>query len=309
MKLLKNETENELTIEMILHAKRYSLTLNKTRCTGCGICMEICPREAIEIRKTPKVEGEKAKPPTIDISEEKCHYCGMCDPICPFGALKVRINGEHMIPVINNESFPQLIREIEVDTTKCDLDCVDCEKACPLELIKVSVHAPDGEEVTDIASRQNKENLTVTVDIEKDFCPCCRLCEMKCLEGAIHVEKIFHGKLRINREKCPEGCQDCLDVCPIPEALYLSDDGKVYVNELYCVYCGVCKIVCPEEEALELNRTYIRHTPVRSGAWNKALEKITSTKVMTKELRTKSSTRAKESVKKRFPWKVKIQNV
>ena len=305
MKLLKSETENELTIEMILHAKRYSLTLDKTRCTGCGICMEICPREAIEIKKTPKADGEKAKPPTIDISEEKCHYCGMCAPICPFGALKVRINGEHMIPVINSESFPQLIREIEVDTTKCDLDCVDCEEACPLNLIKVSVRAPDGEEVTDIASRPNKENLTVTVDIKKDFCPCCRLCEMKCPEGAIHVEKTFYGNLRINREKCPEGCQDCLDVCPITGALYLSDDGKVYVNELYCVYCGVCKIVCPEEGALELNRTYIRHTPVRSGAWNKALEKLASTKAMTKELRTKSSTRKKESVKKRFPWKVK----
>jgi 4Fe-4S ferredoxin len=306
MKLLKNETENELTIEMILHAKRYSLTLDKTRCTGCGICTEICPREAIETKKTPKADGEKTKPPTIDISEEKCHYCGMCEPICPFGALKVRINGEHVIPVIDSESFPQLIREIEVDTTRCDLDCVDCEKACPLNLIKVSVHDANGEEVTDIKSRLNKENLTVTVDIEKNFCPCCRLCEMKCPERAIHVEKTFHGNLRINREKCPEGCQDCLDVCPIPEALYLSDDGKVYVNELYCVYCGVCRIVCPEEEALELHRTYIRHTPVHSGAWNKALEKLTSTKVMTNELRTKSSTKAKESIGKRFLWRRKF---
>jgi len=147
------------------------------------------------------------------------------------------------------------------------------------------------------------------VDIEKDFCPCCRLCEMKCPEGAIHVEKIFYGNLRINHEKCPEGCQDCLDVCPISGALYLSDDGKVYVNELYCVYCGVCKIVCPEEGALEIHRTYVRHTPVRSGAWNKALEKIASTKVMTKELRTKSSTRAKESVRKRLLWRRNTQNV
>jgi len=307
MKLLKNETENELTIEMILHAKRYSLTLNKTKCPGCGICMEICPREAIEVKKTPKAEGEKAKPPTIDIRQEKCHYCGMCEPICPFGALTVKINGEHMIPVIDSESFPQLLREIEVDPTKCDLDCVDCEKACPLNLIKVSVRAPDGEEVTDIASRPNKENLTVVVDIEKDFCPCCRLCEMKCPEDAIHVEKIFYGSLRINREKCPKGCQDCLDVCPIPEALYLSDDGKVYVNELYCVYCGVCKIVCPEEGALEFHRTCIRHMPVSSGAWNRALEKLTSTEVMKKELQTKSSTKAQESlvesVRKTFPWR------
>jgi len=306
MKLLKNETENELTIEMILHTKRYSLTLDKTRCTGCGICMEICPREAIEIKKTPKADGEKAKPPTLYISEEKCHYCGMCEPICPFGALMVKIDGEHMIPVINSESFPKLIREIEVDPTKCALDCIDCEEACPLNLIKVSVRAPDGEEVTDIASRPNKENLTVTVDIEKDFCPCCRLCEMKCPEDTIHVEKIFYGNLRINREKCPEDCQDCLDVCPIPGALYLSDDGKIYVNKMYCIYCGVCKIACPEEGALELHRTSIRHTPVHSGAWNKALEKLTSTKAMTKELRTKSSTKTQESLEKRFLWRRKF---
>jgi 4Fe-4S ferredoxin len=306
MKLLKNETESKLTIEMILHAKRYSLALDKDRCTGCGICKEICPREAIEIKKTPKEGGEKAMPPTIDISKEKCHYCGMCDPICPFGALNVRINGEHMIPVIDCESFPKLVREIEVDATKCDLDCVDCEKACPLNLIKVSVRTPDGEEVTDIASRSSKENLRIVVDIEKDVCPCCRLCEMRCPEGAIHVEKIFYGNLRITREKCPEGCQDCLDVCPISGALYLSDDGKVHVNELCCIYCGVCKIVCPEEGALELHRTYIRHTPVHSGAWNKALEKIASTQVMTKELQTKSLTKTQESLKKRFLWRRKF---
>ncbi len=300
MKLLKNETEDELTIEMVLHSKRYSLTLDKNRCTGCGICKEICPREAFEIKKAPKADGEKAKPPIVDVSEDKCHYCGMCDPICLFGALKVKINGEHIIPVINSESFPQLVREIKVDTMKCALDCVDCEKACPLKLIKVSVHTPDGEEVTDMASAPKKENLTVTVDIEKDFCPCCRLCEVECPEGTIRMEKIFHGNLRINHEECPEDCQDCLDVCPIPGALYLSGDGKVHTNELFCVYCGVCKIVCPKEEALELSRTYIRHTPVRSGAWNKAFEKIASTKAMTKELQTKSSIRKKESVKKRF---------
>jgi len=304
MKLMKTDTDNELTVERILHAKRYSLTLDKTLCTGCGICKEICPREAIEIKKVPKAEGEKAKPPTINVSEEKCHYCGICESICTFGALKVRVDGEHVIPVIKTESFPQLLREIEVDTTKCDVGCVDCKEACPLNLIKVTVRSPDGEEVKDIESRLDKENLRVDVEIKKDLCPCCRLCEAKCPEGAIRVRKIFYGIIRINREKCPEGCQDCLDVCPIPGALYLSEeDGKVHVNELFCVYCGACKIVCPVEEALELQRTHIRHTPVRSGAWNKALEKLTSTKEMTKELRAKGLDKAQESVEKRLAWR------
>ncbi|MHA2315393.1 MAG: 4Fe-4S binding protein, partial [Candidatus Hermodarchaeia archaeon] len=51
MKELKTETENMLTIERILHAKRYSLTLDKILCVGCEICQIVCPREAIEIKK------------------------------------------------------------------------------------------------------------------------------------------------------------------------------------------------------------------------------------------------------------------
>jgi 4Fe-4S ferredoxin len=303
IKLLKTETDRELTIERVLHAKRYALTLNKALCKGCGICQEICPREAIEIRKFPKAEADKMRTPTIDIDKQKCHYCGMCDPVCPFGAIEVKVDGEHLISVIEKESFPQLIREIDVDTTKCDLDCIECEEACPLELIKVSVQTPDGEKVKDVESWPDKENLKVVVDIERDLCPCCRLCEAKCPKDAIRVRKMFHGFIKINQEKCPEGCRDCLDVCPITGALYLSEDGKVHVNELYCVYCGVCKIVCPEEDALELQRTLIRHTQVRSGAWNKALEKLTSTKEMTKELQAKSVTKVKETVEKRLAWR------
>jgi 4Fe-4S ferredoxin len=301
MKELKTESENELTIERRLHVKRYSLTLNKTRCPGCGICVEVCPREAIELKKVPKVEGEKAKPPFVDFDEKKCQYCGICNTLCPFGALDHRVNGEPWVAVVDIESFPQLIREIEVDPTKCDVNCVDCEEACPLNLIKVTVRTPDGQEVKDIESISDKENLTVDVDITKELCPCCRICEVKCPKGAIHVRKIFHGIININREKCPEGCQDCLDVCPILGALYLSEeDGKVHVNELFCVYCGVCKIVCPVEGALELERTYIHHTPISSGAWNKALEKLTSTKGMMKELRAKGYGRTQKSVKKRL---------
>ena len=112
---------------------------------------------------------------------------------------------------------------------------------------------------------------------------------------------------RQHQDKCPDGCTDCLDVCPITGALYLSDDdGKVHVNEAFCVYCGACKVVCPVDEALELERTSINHTPVRSGVWNKTLEKLASPIIMTKELKAKSSQKARESVEKRLGWKVGI---
>jgi len=304
MKIVRQEDENQLLIERLHHVRHYSLTLDKKLCVGCELCSLICPREAIEVRTLPKAAGEKAKRPVINIDKQKCSYCGMCDAICPFGAVQVKLNGERFVAVVDKESFPRLIREITVDTSKCDVGCVDCEEACPLNLIKVTVLTKEGKPMENLESVKDKEGLRVNVEIKKENCPACRICEFKCPKDAIRVRRIFYGKLKINQEKCPEGCQDCLDVCPVTGALYISElDGKVHVNELFCVYCGVCKLVCPVEGALELKRMRILHTLVRSGAWNKAFEKLASTLEMSKELDVKGLSKARESVERRLAWR------
>jgi len=285
MKIFKTETEDELTINRIMHARSYSLTLDKKRCIGCDICSTVCPREAIDIKKPTKTEGEKLTPPTITIDQNKCQFCGICNTICPFGALTLEINDERTIPVLRTDSFPQIIHEIEVDTSKCPTDCRECEEICPFDLIKISV---------------DEERNEINVDVETDHCPCCRLCEARCPHEAIHIRKIILGSIAINSEKCPDGCSDCVDICPIPGVLYLSADGRVHVNEFSCIYCGVCKIICPVEGALEMQRTSVHHTPVQSGAWNKALEKLCSTEGMAKELRSKLMVKAQESVRRRL---------
>jgi 4Fe-4S ferredoxin len=118
----------------------------------------------------------------------------------------------------------------------------------------------------------------------------------------------MEGKIAIDQAKCPEGCTDCLDVCPIKGALYLSDDGKkVHVNELFCDYCGACKVVCPVDEALTLKRTKIIHTPVHSGTWNKALERLTSPGDAVKELKAKGSQKLCKTVGKRFVFEEVIR--
>jgi 4Fe-4S ferredoxin len=307
LKTMKMDTAEALTLEWILHIRNYKLTLDKNLCVGCQICTLACPKEAIKLEKQPKAPEEKAKHAKIDIDLEKCNFCGICDILCPYGAMKVTVNGERILSVVEKESFPQLIRDIQVDASKCPVDCVECEEACPLDLIKVTRLTVDGKTVENAVSLTEKERgeLQVKVDIEKEHCPCCRICEFKCPEEVVTVRKNFHGKIIIHVEKCPEGCTDCLDVCPITGALYLSDDDKkVRVNEMFCVYCGACKVVCPVDEALELKRTWVNHTPVSSGAWNKALERLASPIEMTKELKAKSSRKVRESVEKRLGWKV-----
>lgn len=303
LKLQKTENENQLLIERTLHAKHYSLVVDKSLCVGCEICKAVCPREAIKITKTAKKPGEKTQKPHIDIDLEKCHYCGICNSICPFGAIKVLINDKNILSVVEKESFPELIREIKVDSSKCDSTCIEYEKTCPLNLITVTSRTPDGKKIENPnkVTEKEKKNLKAEITVKQELCPCCRICELKGPKGAILVKSIFCGTLKINEAKCPEDCRDCLDICPITGALYLSEnDKKVKVNEQFCVYCGACRNVCPVEGALELQRTSIRHTPVKSGAWNKALEKLTSTTGIAKELRAKSAAKAKESVGRLF---------
>jgi 4Fe-4S ferredoxin len=304
LKTIKRDTAEVQTLEWILHVKNYRLNLDKNLCAGCQICSLACPKEAIKLEKQPKVQGEKAKKAKVDIDLAKCNFCGICDVLCPYGAITVTLSGEHALPIVEKESFPQLVRDIQVDATKFPTARKlrkQCEDACPLDLITVEVLTSDGKAVKDTRSltRKARTGLQVKIDVDREHCPCCRVCEFKCPEGVIRVRKFLQGKMDIKQETCPEGCTDCLDVCPITGALYFSDDDKkVHVNETFCVYCGACKAVCPVEEALQLKRTKLSHTAIKSGAWNKALERIASPVEISKELKAKGQRRAMEAVEK-----------
>ncbi len=302
LKTVKKDAADALTLEWGLQVKNYKLTLDKKRCVGCQICSLACPKEAIKTQKQPKIQGEKAKKAKVDIDLAKCNFCGICDVTCPYGAIRVTLNGAHDLSVLEKESYPQLVRDIKVDTSQCDKECVECETACPLSLIKISKIGYDGKPIENFEalSPSEKKRVQVKLDIQKDYCPTCRVCEFKCSPGTIKVKKAFEGIIAITQEKCPEGCQDCLDVCPIPGALTLGEDKKVHVNELFCTYCGACKNVCPVDEALTVKRTTIHHTPIHSGTWNKALERLTSPTDAAKELRTVAGENRRNAVSKRF---------
>jgi 4Fe-4S ferredoxin len=298
----KQDLSDALTLEWVLQVKNYKLTLDKHRCVGCQICSLACPKEAIKVEKQFKF-GEKVLRPKVDINLAKCNFCGVCDVTCLYGAISVTINGVRNTSLIVKESYPKISRTLTFDSKECPNDCSECETICPFQLIKVSRTGFDGKPVKNVAelSPTEKRRVKINLDIQKDYCPTCKICEVKCPSKTLKVKKIFEGKLVINHDKCPSGCRDCVDVCPIPGVLAVNAAGKIDVAEVCCTYCGACKNVCPlPDEALMVRRVKVSHRRVRSGAWNKALERLTSKQDGVKELKAVTSLKKRNVIIKRL---------
>ena len=59
---------------------RGKIQYDKEKCTGCQLCIKVCPCEAIEF----KPEEKKIK-----IYLARCCFCGQCNDICPVNALSM----------------------------------------------------------------------------------------------------------------------------------------------------------------------------------------------------------------------------
>jgi 4Fe-4S ferredoxin len=303
MKRYKKEGPDKLDIGEVFYAKRFGLTVDRRLCKGCDVCKLVCPREAITLKPVPKGPDGKALPPTVDIDENKCDFHAICAAACPFSAIRVTINDQEKTPVVEKEVYPALLRDIQIDSERCEPDCRICEEKCPLGIVSVRF-----EPLTAAQIKERKKahlpaaSAKTVVEVKKELCPTCQICQTECPARVIKVTKFFDGSIKIKQELCPTGCHDCLDVCPV-DALHSVEDGKVSVNSMMCIYCGACLNVCPKPGALELKRTSIRHTPVKSGAWNKALEKLTSTIGLDKELGAKRMSKAREAIKNLKSWR------
>jgi len=55
-----------------------SASVDLQRCTGCGLCVEVCPMDAIH------VNGDAAV-----VDEALCRGCGVCANECPNDAIRL----------------------------------------------------------------------------------------------------------------------------------------------------------------------------------------------------------------------------
>ena len=73
------------------------------QCTGCGVCVDACPFDAIRINE----EG------IAEIDEEKCTLCGACVDACPFDAIEMK-RGESSVE-INKGDYSGILTFAEVN--------------------------------------------------------------------------------------------------------------------------------------------------------------------------------------------------
>lgn len=82
-----------------------TLRLNVSKCTGCGMCREVCPHNVFSL------ENDKSK----IRDKDACIECGACAKNCPCDAISVKKGTGCAIAIING-----IVRGTE--------PCCDCSK-------------------------------------------------------------------------------------------------------------------------------------------------------------------------------------
>jgi 4Fe-4S ferredoxin len=206
-KVAKVIDQTQIKIEQKYLVKKYELVLDRLRCTGCGVCSIVCPKDAILFGPAAANFGGKEVKTggsAIElIDPNKCVYCGTCQTMCPFDAINVYEDGDkvsdetlkiterHALPTLGGKKVycSRLKRDANVYwdgelkftyqyptdekefkkffLNKCPGNCEACAKICPTDAITFK-SAED--------AWKTKEHVVV----DKEKCIACGACANVC---------------------------------------------------------------------------------------------------------------------------------
>jgi 4Fe-4S ferredoxin len=251
---MKREDHSSIVVTQSLWVDIYILSFDKELCIGCDLCHQVCPKEAISLRAW---KG-KILP---EVDEKKCSLCGLCVTFCPVNAVKLLSRNtwkgteEEIRPILDQGGIPHFSKGMELNSSLCPPGCDLCVKACPREALTLE-----------------KTGL----ELDRSRCLSCAHCEAACpIEGAIKVTRLFEGSIVVEVEKCEEGCDYCVRVCPTHCYVPLPEKG-VKVDSRHCICCGACFVTCPYG-AIDLTRMRLRtERDGYSAVWSRAVDRLLS---------------------------------
>ncbi len=199
--------EDKIGIKFL--TEKLELVLDREKCTGCCVCVRVCPKDAWA-RATP--EGPKrffgkeviykrqyAYIPFIQ-DPSKCVYCGLCTYTCPFDALGVK-KDEIIIPpeeikLVKENAVPKLECKmvelgdgksakvyvdgtLSIDISKCNTGCTNCSDICPTGAIKIS---------PDIIREDRSFEKNIKLEIYHNECIYCGACYSICPTEALQLD-------------------------------------------------------------------------------------------------------------------------
>lgn len=284
-RIVKTDTPQKQTLIRPMVLRRSELVVDHEACCGCVICKLVCPHGSISLSAGELTQGRVTVAPRLDIDPATCSMCGECVLVCPTHALSMTIDGKPEIPVISGKAFPFLLRNVRVDQraaqASTDTSYID---NCPVGAISADIALDDAGRALSVRN----------VEVDRAKCIACTRCMELGPEGVFSITKPFQGRVRLDVSLCPTGCQACADVCPTKTITY--DGQQVNVDERFCLFCGACEHVCPAKGAVAVQRTGILHTPIESGAWTKALEKLVAYEAVVREYDRKGQLRRVRAV-------------
>jgi MauM/NapG family ferredoxin protein len=168
------------------------------RCTGCGMCMKVCPTGGLQPAWTEAgLEGiwTPRLVPHLGCCE---YYCNLCGQVCPTGAIE---------PLPIEEKKQVKIGLAAFDTTRCipyayGRFCGVCEEVCPI--YDKAIYYVEVE----VADAQGNRSMLKQPRVDPDKCIGCGVCEHNCVfkdRPAVRVHSANESRHPKNQPILPGG--------------------------------------------------------------------------------------------------------
>lgn len=204
----KTIDDSQVAITHKYLVKKFDLVLDRMKCTGCGQCSIVCPKDAILFGPAAAVYESKPKDLNASVVDtvdpDKCVMCGTCVVFCPFDAISLYEDGEPVktetLEIVKQNSLPTM-----------EIEKVQCSKIGR----EASVYW-DGEIKVTYEMHPTKDEFK---KYYMNQCPGdCHKCEQICPTEAItfkEFENAWEAKdlIEIDDDKCIK-CSACQNVCP-----------------------------------------------------------------------------------------------